>query len=153
MAAIRTIPWLAPMGAYETRQQMKRQQISCYSDLAIALYDDAVPSYRVLLQHLHHWRVCDAAAKYYHVVFARMNVCPAEYGRGLPIVFRAMRKHLLRLTDFRRDLVVCPSSDPRFAGLLPEGDSLAAFVPHFERKGHVEVAESDVDQEKQPCAV
>lgn len=41
----------------------------------------------------------------------------------------------------------------RSQGMLPEGDSLAAFMPYTGWRGHVTVDELDGSQEKRECAV
>ena len=62
-----------------------------------------------------------------------------DYKR-LPILSQAMAKHLLPISIFEYDEVICRSGDPQFDRPLSQFDGVGlVFKPHFGWHGHVEV--------------
>ena len=69
--------------------------------------------------------------------------------RRLPVLFRAMEKHLLPISPAENEEVVCRSSDSRFDRPLADLEEVqAAFEPHFGWKGQVERDDVHVSERK-----
>ena len=60
--------------------------------------------------------------------------------KQLPVLYQAMIKHLLPISAYEYDAVICRSDDPQFDRPLVEfnGTSIA-FKPHFGWRGHIEL--------------
>jgi len=73
--------------------------------------------------------------------------------RRIPLLFRALADHPLRLAAFGFEDVVARSNDQRFDGPLAEmRGPLLDFEPHFGWKGHIEIGESTTTDERgTPC--
>ena len=60
--------------------------------------------------------------------------------KQLPVLFRAMAKHLLPIATFEYNEVICKSNDQQFDRPLNEFDGISlAFKPHFGWQGHIEL--------------